>query len=321
MTLTRKILITGADGFVGRTVIARLEAAGFELVRVVRTPGDPGAVVVRDLVDFPGWSSLLCGVDAIIHLAARAHVLHENIPDPLAEFRRVNVTMTLQLAEAAANAGVRRFIFLSSIGVNGLRTTGRPFSERDTPRPLEPYAISKWEAEQGLNAIAARSAMQITRIRPPLILGPGVKGNLLRLVRLVDRGIPLPFGAISNRRSYLTVDDLCELLYLCLLRPEGGNDLFLAANDESISTPELMRAIAAGLGRETRLFPVPWALLRTVTGLFGAGAQLERLASSLQVDATLARMTLDWVPQTSLHAAIELMSVGYLRERRGSNAV
>ena len=312
----QKVLITGADGFVGRIASARLRAADCETVRVVRKGGCSGDVVVGDLAAFEGWQPLLSGVDAVLHLAGRAHVIDEKALDPLAEFRRTNVDATMRLAEAAARAGVHRFIFVSSIGVNGVQTGERPFSESDPPEPSEPYALSKLEAEQGLARIADHGAMQVTRIRPPLILGPGVKGNLLRLMRLVDRGIPLPFGAIRNRRSFIAVDDLCDLIYLCLGREGSTNELFVAASGEEISTPDLMHRIAAALGRALWLVPVPMIWLRAAAGLTGTGPQFARFTSSLRVDASRARTVLNWRPRTSLSTAIRSMAETYLQEKK-----
>jgi UDP-N-acetyl-alpha-D-quinovosamine dehydrogenase len=319
MTRMEKVLITGADGFVGRAACVRLQALGYEVMRVVRTSRTDDAISVKDLVGFENWERLLRGVDFVIHLAARAHVLNDTAADPMEEFRRVNVTMTLQLARAAAAAGVRKFVFLSTIGVNGNYTTDYPFAESDQPNPSEPYATSKWEAEQGLIHIGGHSDMRITRIRPPLILGPGVKGNLLRLVKLVDRGVPLPFGAIRNSRSFVTLDDLCELLYLCLTQQRADDEMFLAANEEEISTPDLVRAIATGLDREVRLISVPVPILRVATGLVGAGAHLRRMTSSLRVDATRARASLDWKSRTDISDAIISMAQAYLREKKRSD--
>jgi nucleoside-diphosphate-sugar epimerase len=312
----QRVVVTGADGFVGRALSARLETAGCRVTRIVRAGSDREAVAVGDLAHFSGWPNLLRNIDAVVHCAARAHVLEENVPDPLAEFRRINVAGTLRLAEAAAASGVRRFVFLSSIGVNGVRTLDRPFSESDTPDPTEPYAISKWEAERVLVELSRRSEMRITRVRPPLIVGPGAKGNLLRLLKLVDRRVPLPLGAVRNSRSFVVLDDLCELLWRCLTQDAAANELFLAANAEEISTPEMIRVLAAGLGCDIRLIPVPVALLRAAAGLLGAKAPLDRLIGSLRVNGKHARERLDWQPRTSLSAAFSSMARTYLTEKQ-----
>jgi nucleoside-diphosphate-sugar epimerase len=315
MASPAKVLITGADGFVGRALAAHLRALAHPIVSVARKPGMSDAIATGDLADYRQWPTLLEGVSVVVHLAARAHITHALVPDELAEFRRVNVNMTLRLAQAAASAGVQRFVFLSSIGVNGTHTTGAAFSERDVASPTEAYAISKWEAEQGLLEIGARSKMQITRVRPPLVLGPGVKGNLLRLLHLVDWGVPLPLGAIRNRRSFVTLDDLCELLSLCVTDDRAAGELFLAANAEEISTSALMRAMADGLGRKLLLIPVPLPVLRGAASIVGGGSQLMRLSSSLRVDASHARTRLGWKSRTNLRAAIESMAQTYNRQK------
>lgn len=311
-----KILVTGADGFVGRLLAAQLRAAGHSVTRVVRTAGAGDAVAVGDISHFESWPGLLSGMDAVVHLAARAHVLRETASEPLAEFRRVNVGATVRLASAAAAAGVRRFVFLSSIGVNGIATTAGAFSESDPPNPSEPYAVSKWEAECALLELAAGTGMEITRVRPPLVVGAGVKGNLRRLLRLVDSGIPLPLGAIRNQRSFIALDDLCALLASCVAHPRAGNELFLAANLKELSTPELLRALAEGLGRAARLVPVPTRMLQLGAGVFGWGPEVRRMIFSLRVDAARARAILGWSEQSGLDQGIRTMTAHYLRERR-----
>lgn len=281
---------------------------------VVRAQPKDGAIEVGDIATYEGWPSLLTDVDAIVHLAARAHVLRETAPDPLAEFRRVNTAAVTGLATAAAAVGVGRFVFLSSIGVNGVRTQDHAFSESDEPNPTEPYAISKWEAEQGLMEIGARTRMGITRVRSPLIVGPGAKGNLRRLMKLVHSGIPLPFGAVRNRRSFIALHDLCELLVLCVVNQRAGGELFLVADDEDISTPELLRKMAKSLGHASRVFPMPLPVLRLAVRVAGAEAEFERMASSLQVNGRHAREVLGWKASVGIHEGIRSMARAYLAE-------
>lgn len=292
----KRVLVTGADGFVGRAVCVRLSMEGYAVAPVTRTSSGQDSIAIGDLAVYRDWPAILAGADVVVHLAARAHVTRESAGNPLEEFRRINVAPTLRLAEAAAAAGVSRFIFMSSIGVNGMYTTHQPFRESDLAQPTEPYAISKWEAEQRLLELAARTGLEVTRIRPPLILGPQVKGNLRRLMRLVDAGMPLPLGAVKNQRSFLALADLCELLSLCVSEPRAGNELLLAANAESISTPDLLRRIALELGRRLRLVPIPILGLRAAGRLLGMTAEIRRLTSSLLVDAGYARQTLCWHP-------------------------
>lgn len=312
-----RILVTGADGFVGRALSARLHAAGHTVLRVVRVQRDRDAIAVGDIGEYTLWPSLLSGIDVVVHLAARAHVMHERLADPFEEFRRINVVATLSLARAAAAAGVRRFVFLSSIGVNGVATTDRAFSESDTPDPTEPYAVSKWDAERGLVEIGTRTGLEIVRIRPPLVVGPGVKGNLRRLLKLVRSRIPLPLGALNNSRNFVPLEDLCELLALCTEHERASGELLLAANPEAISTPDLLRAIAEGLGCKLRLVSVPLPILGLVARIVGAEAELKRVASSLHVNADRAHELLSWRSDTSLRESIRSMAQSYLLEQRG----
>jgi nucleoside-diphosphate-sugar epimerase len=311
----RRILVTGADGFVGQALTKRLCAAGFSVTGTVRRRAGNQTVAIGDVADCEQWLSLLAGVDVVVHLAARAHILREPSTDPLREFRRVNVAATLKIARAAAVAGVQRFIFLSSIGVNGVSTTNRAFVESDEPDPAEPYAISKWEAERGLMKIGAATGMEIVRVRPPLILGPGVKGNLRRLVQLVDWGLPLPFGAIPNRRSFIALDDICDLLALCIANERAANELFLAADPEQISTTELMHHIARGLDRRSLLIPVPLSGLFMVARILRAQQLIERMALSLCVNADRARTILSWTPRTGILGGIRAMAQAYRLQR------
>lgn len=310
-----RILITGADGFVGRALTARLLAAGSEVVGVARTHGGDGTVAVGDICDYGEWPSLLADVDVVVHLAARAHVLQETHANPLEAFRRINVAATERIARAAAASGVRRFVFLSSIGVNGIATTGRAFCESDVPNPSEPYAISKWEAEQLLMEIGARTGMEITRVRPPLIVGPGAKGNLRRLVRLVDSGIPLPFGNVQSLRSFVGLEDLCELLTSCCMNARAADELFLAADVEELSLVDLLGEISKSMGRKPRLIAVPMWALRLGGRLVGVQEELQRMTSSLRVNAKRARERLEWQPGIGLREAIRKMVQSYLREK------
>jgi nucleoside-diphosphate-sugar epimerase len=307
-----RVLVTGADGFIGRSLSTRLAASGHDVVQVVRSPGDAAHAAIGDLAQFSDWPPLLEGVDVVVHLAARAHVTSESALDPLTVFRRVNVAPTVRLAQAAASVGVRRFVFVSSIGVNGAATSAsRAFVEGDSPNPTDAYAVSKWEAEQGLLETAARTRLQVTRVRPVLVVGAGAKGNLQRLMRLANLGLPLPLGSIRNRRHFVSLEDLCDLLVLCATKPEAADQLFLAAADDAISTPDLIAAIATALGRGTSVFPLPLPIVRVVAGLTGMRRELERMTWSLLVDSTHARQLLGWVPRIALQRAIIAMVRAY----------
>lgn len=313
-----RVGVTGADGFIGSYTCERLEQLGLHAVRLVRRPEGPGKErrVVGDLVSGVDLAKSLRGVDALIHLAGRAHVLSETESDPIAAFRRVNVVGTESLAKAALAAGVRRFVFVSSIGVNGDRTEDRGFSESDVPRPTEPYAVSKLEAEQLLrNEYASRFELVI--VRPPLVYGPGAVGNFRRLVRLAASGLPLPLGAIRNARSLIGVENLADFLCLCVTHPKAAGELFLISEPERHSTPELIRALAAALGRRSRMFSVPVALLASLAAVIGKSRELEKLCSSLVIDSSKAGDVLDWKPRRTFSEQIADVALAYRREYVG----
>jgi len=296
-----KVLVTGATGFVGTTLCRALAAAGCAVRRAVRAAGatNPAedTIAVGELGPQTMWSRALDGVDAVVHLVARTHVMRDAAPDPLAEYRRVNVFATAALARAAAAAGVRRLIFVSSIKVNGEQTAGAPFTEADAPRPQDAYGLSKWEAEQMLSQIAGTGGLEGVVLRPPLLYGPGVKGNFLALLRAIDRGIPLPVASVQNRRSLLNVDDFADAIILCLRHPAAAGRTYLVADRDSVSTPDLIRSIAAALGKPARLVPVPPALLRFGAALFGKSDAVARLLGSLVVDSGKIQRELDWQPR------------------------
>lgn len=303
--------MTGAGGFIGRALVERLGADPRFTVRAsVRRPASPprGAtdqVVTGDLSSASDWSEALRGMRGAVHLAARAHVLEDGAADPIAEFRRINVDAAVNLAaQAARTPGFQRFLFVSSIGVNGNATHGRAFAEGDRPSPVEPYAVSKHEAEQALQAIAARSAMELTIVRPPLVYGPGAPGNFARLIGLVARGIPLPFGAIRNRRSFIALDNLLDFLATALLAPAAANETFLVSDGEDLSTPDLLRRLARSMGRRQRLLPVAPALLRAAGSAAGKRDLVERLVGSLEIDVSKARRVLHWTPPVRVDEAL-----------------
>jgi nucleoside-diphosphate-sugar epimerase len=262
---------------------------------------------------FECWEDALKGVDCVLHLAARAHVLDDTELAPLEAFRRVNVDGTRRLAEAARRSGVMRFVFVSSIGVNGTFTTARPFTEADAVSPVEPYAISKWEAEQMLARVASGNGFELVIVRPPLVYGPGVKGNLRRLLRLVASGVPLPLGSVRNRRSFVGLDNLCDFLGHCVQHRAAGGQTFLLADKEVVSTPQLLRLLARGLDRPARVIPFPPAALRFLAGLAGKAEEIQRLTGSLEVDSSKAEALLGWKPQVSLDAGITEMARWFLR--------
>ncbi len=303
-----KVLVTGANGFVGAAVCLRLQAAGWRVFGAVRRDVPlPAGVEARPIAAIgpdAAWTEALAGIDAVVHLAARVHVMKERSADPVAEFRRINTEGTLHLARAAAHLGVRRFLFMSSIRVNGEKTGGRPFSEADPPAPANAFDSSKWQAEQGLRRLAEETAMHVTILRPPLVYGPGVGGNFLSLLKAAARGWPLPFGAVDNHRSLIFVENLADAVALVLREPAGRCETFLLRDGEDISTAELIRKIARTLHRPARLLPVPPALLLGLGGLLGRRAAVERIIGSLQIDDQAFRRRFGWTPPVSLDSGL-----------------
>lgn len=314
-----KILVTGGSGFIGRAICSRLVADGQDDVsRAVRSAaaGIPQVtdVPIGDIGPDTDWVRGLAGIDAVVHAAARVHVTHESAEDSLAEYRRVNVAGTVNLARQAAAAGVRRLVFISSIKVNGERTPeGRAFSADDPPAPAGAYASSKSEAETALRELAEAGGMEVVVIRPPLVYGPGARANFLRLLRWIDRGLPLPFGRVRNRRSLVALPNLVDLVATCIRHPAAANQVLTVCDGEDVSTPELVTRIAAAMQREIRLLPVPVWLLRGLASLAGKGPMAERLLGSLQVDMAKTRQLLQWSPVVSMQTALEQAVGDYLR--------
>lgn len=302
------ILLTGATGFIGSALLARLAGTdGIVASAAVRSPfatQHTPFFTVGSLGANTNWSAALKGQQVVIHLAGRAHVLKEKTSaDPLAEFRKVNVAGTLSLARQAAAGGVKRFIFISSIGVNGV-ISSRPFTEQDQPNPAGPYALSKWEAEQALWNLQRETGMELVIIRPPLTYGANAPGNFDALVKWVAKGAPLPLGAVHNKRTLIGLDNLVDLIAVCITHPAAANEVFLAGDSEGVSTTELLRKVGRAMGRKTRLVPVPAGLLVLAASLLGKQATAQRLLGSLQVDNSKARRVLGWNPPYSLEQGL-----------------
>ncbi|MBQ1557109.1 MAG: SDR family oxidoreductase [Pseudomonas sp.] len=272
--------------------------------------------VIDDFANSLSWGLLLQGQDVVIHCAARVHVMHDTSTDPLAEFRKVNREDTLNIARQAAMAGVQRFIFISSIKVNGEGTApNQPYKADDASAPLDPYGVSKMEAEQGLRELAAETGMEVVIIRPTLVYGPGVKANFLNMMRWLHKGVPLPFGAIHNRRSLVALDNLADLIVTCIDHPAAANQTFLVSDGEDLSTTELLRRMAAALGKPARLLPVPSRLLEAAAALLGKQALSQRLCGSLQVDIGKTRELLDWTPPVSVDEALRKTAKHFLEQQ------
>lgn len=310
-----RILVTGATGFVGRALLQRLATEQRPCSALSRSatavPGADHTCTVPDQADDDALRAACHQVDAVVHLAARVHVMRETTLDPLAEFRRVNVSGTLALARAAAAAGVRRFLFLSSVKVNGEGTApGQPYRETDQPTTTDPYGLSKLEAEQGLLELAASAEMEIVVLRLPLVYGPGVRANFRSLMAAVRRGIPLPLGAIDNRRSMVGLDNLTDVIFRCLDHPRAAGETFLVSDGDDLSTPDLVRRLARAMNRRPRLITVPVPILAAGATLLGRREVVRRLTDSLQVDITKARTLLDWSPPCTVDEQLQRTVVG-----------
>jgi nucleoside-diphosphate-sugar epimerase len=304
------ILVTGTTGFIGKHFSEFLLGEGRQVRFAVRDKSriktplvTKHAVEVGEVDSSTSWRGVLRDVKTVVHLAARAHILRENVSDPLAEFRRVNVDGTYHLARQAIDAGVRRFVFISSIGVNGNLSTV-PFTEEDSPNPQELYALSKLEAEERLQDLASESSMEITIVRPPLVCGPNAPGNFGNLLHWVSKGTPLPLGAIHNRRSLVMLDNLLDFILTCIDHPAAANQTFLVADGEDISTTELLHRVGVAMGKPARLIPVPMRLLTAGAMILGKKAMAQRLCGSLQIDISKAREVLGWTPPVSLDVGL-----------------
>lgn len=257
--------------------------------------------IVAGLTADTSWQEVLHGVDTVIHAAARVHVMHDTAADPISLYREVNTLGTLNLAEQAAAAGVRRFIFISTIKVNGESTArGECIRPDDPPNPVDPYAISKHEAEQGLQALAKTCAMEVVIIRPVLVYGPGVKANFLQLMRTLRKGVPLPLGAVNNARSLVSLDNLTDLIRVCIDHPAAANQVFLVSDGRDLSTTELASRLKAQMGASGWLIPVPESLIMLGATLLGRKSAAERVLGSLRVDISKTRERLQWQPPVSV---------------------
>ena len=303
--MTGIVLVTGANGYVGRAVVERLAADGRSVRAALRRPGcampqGVSQVAMADLGNPQAWPALLTDIDCIVHCAARAHVLKEDSANPLELFRHVNTQATLDMARAAAGAGVRRFVFISSIGVNGGQTKGRAFRHDDATNPHSDYAIAKQEAEDGLPIISQETGLEVVVVRPPLVLGPDAKGNLGLLAKFVRKGLPLPLGSVThNRRDLVSLDTLASLVSTCVDHPAAAGETFLVSDGAPLSTRQIVERIGIFVGRKPCFLPMPEAVLGLGLKIIGRGGLASQLLGDLEVDIGHTRTALGWAPPTA----------------------
>lgn len=300
------ILLTGSTGFVGSALLSEFQKlSNFHVVAAVRSSASDDDVVVGNIDGTTDYSTALTGVNVVVHVAARAHIMRDEAADPLAEFRKVNVEGTLNLAKQAVAAGVRRLVYISSIKVNGESTTGCPaFAETNPVAPEDPYGLSKYEAEEGLRQLADETGLEVVIIRPPLVYGPGVKANFLSLLKLSATGLPLPFGSVNNKRSMVYVGNLVDLIVRCIDHPSAANETFLVSDGNDVSLRSLLTMMRSAMGRSSRLVPVLVGLFKLAGALTGKRGVVDRLVGDLQVDSSKARSLLSWVPPYAVEQGI-----------------
>lgn len=309
-----RVLVTGATGFVGRGLVQRLLSEGRFVRAAVREGSRPDceeSVPVGNIGAQTDWTAALAGIDAIVHLAARVHVMRDSTADPLAAYRAVNTEGTSRLAHAAAAAGVKRLVFVSTAKVFGESSGSTSISDDDPARPQDPYAVSKWEAEQLLHRIAAETGLEVVILRPPLVYGPGVGANFLRLMKWVDRGYPLPFGAVKNRRSLVAADNLVDAIVTCLSHPAAAGQAFCVTDGCDLSTAELIRKLGEALDRPTRLIALPLWTMRAAGTVLGRSDEVDRLLSSFSLNGQMIRQRLDWRPPRSVEQGLAACAAWY----------
>lgn len=331
----KRILVTGANGFVGRMLCKVLQEKGHTVRGAVRSDCKKSSgsvtklkcapiediVAVGDIGPSTDWSKALVGVDIVVHLAARVHIMQEISKNPLESFRIVNAHGVERFARMAADYRIKRFVNISSISIHGNSTGERPYLEDDDAQPQSPYAISKWEGELALRQIASESNFEPVVVRPPLVYGPGVGGNFLRLMQLADRGLPLPLGSVENKRSFIGIENLVDLIVSCVVHPAAAGETFLVADGEDLSTPDLIRRVAKLLGRPARIVPFPVSVMRAAAKMLKKEDVLDRLCNCLQVDASKARRILGWQPSVPLDEGLAQTVRWYLKEYKSRGVI
>ena len=314
-------LVTGANGFVGLALCKELMARGMRARGTTRSIGNfpysMETVVVGDMDDSTNWNDALIGADVVIHLAARVHVMRECADDPLVEFRRANVAGTEQLAKRAATCGVKRFVYVSSVKVNGEEVLeGQGFTERDIPSPEDSYGISKWEAEQALHRIAIETGLEVVIVRPPLVYGAGVKGNFILMMNAIVRGFPLPFALVQNQRDLIYLDNLVDALIACATHPNAVGQTYLVSDGEGVSTPDLIRNLSKALGKRCFVFPFPVLIMKFLASLLGKSLAVDKLTKSLQVDSSKICYELGWKPPYTQQQGLQATAYWYLQSTK-----
>ena len=315
------VLVTGASGFIGIALCRRMLAEGWHVRGAVRSlskkaalPSGMDIVEIGSIGPSTEWETALEGIDTVVHLAARVHVMDESTADPVTAYREINVAGTTHLSQIAKVKDVRRFVYVSSIKVNG---EGRadPYTESDQPAPVDPYGISKFEAEQELQSIAGKTGLEVVIVRPPLVYGPEVKANFLQLIKLINRGIPFPFAGVKNQRSLIFLGNLVDALFICITHPRAAGNTFLVSDGKNVSTPELIQKISLSLGKPARVFALPTGFLRFLGRLAGKTETVSRLLDSLIVDSAKIRTELDWKPPFSMEEGLKKTADWYLQAK------
>ena len=309
-----KILVTGASGFVGSALCDTSRARGIDFLPAVRQATQSSQFAVGDLSDATDWTLALSKHDVVLHLAARVHVMNDKSSNPLTAFRAINVDATMNLAKQAARNGIKRFVYVSSVKVNGEATIKTPFTAFDQPAPLDPYGQSKLEAEMALRELSRSAGMEIVVVRPPLVYGPGVRANFRRLMQLVKLGIPLPLGAIHNSRSMVSLDNLVDLLITCSQHPDAAGETFMVSDDCDVSVADLLRMLSHAMGKRSLLLPIPSKIIYSAAALAGKSAVADRLLGSLQVDIAHTKTVLQWKPVATVQESLAKTVAHFMKQ-------